>query len=229
MLDQWPLLAGLCRSTVAQGSPQCAAAARLCSRATRPALCGRATRRAGCAAATSAQRPRGARAAEAARPRFAAQDPARRLSNPPTSHSGKPRWATQSVPRQSLPCLRNRESYRAPIDVCRRYCRGGRSLTALSGGDGPMVEFCPMASDNPRQRYYDYHPPGVFYGDAGPNGFSASGFVAASPLPSYGSAGYGYIGSPYAAPSVAVPVAPRPLCGVYRYWRDGICVDRRGY
>jgi hypothetical protein len=110
------------------------------------------------------------------------------------------------------------------------------AVIVVAGGASPLSQGAmaqwwnlPDGVDNPRQRYYDYHPPGVFYGDAGPNGFSASGFVAASPLPSYGSAGDGYIGSPYAAPSVAVPVAPRPLCGVYRYWRDGICVDRRGY
>jgi hypothetical protein len=50
----------------------------------------------------------------------------------------------------------------------------------------------PDGIDNPRPRYYDYHPPGVFYGDAGPVGFAASGFVAlpfaASPPPAYGSA-----------------------------------------
>jgi hypothetical protein len=74
----------------------------------------------------------------------------------------------------------------------------------------------PDGIDNPRPRYYDYHPPGVFYGDAGPVGFAASGFVAlpfaAIPLPAYGSAGYGY-GSAYVAPPAAVPVAPRPPYG----------------
>jgi hypothetical protein len=104
---------------------------------------------------------------------------------------------------------------------------GGGSL--LCEGATAQWWNLPDGVDNPRPRYYDYHPPGVFYGDAGPNGFSVSGFVAAPPPPSYGSAAYGYIGSPYAAPSLALPVAPRPLCGVYRYWRDGICVDRRGY
>ena len=74
----------------------------------------------------------------------------------------------------------------------------------------------PDGIDNPRPRYYDYHPPGVFYGDAGPVGFAASGFVAlpfaASPPPAYGSAGYGY-GSAYVAPPAVVPVAPRPPYG----------------
>jgi hypothetical protein len=171
----------------------------------------------------------------------------------------------------------------------------------------------PDGLDNPRPRYYDYHPPGVFYRNPGPVGLSVSGFVAAPaaavaapvygspgygyvavpsavapapvygnagsgyvagpsaaarapvygnagsgyvaaphaaarapvygnagsgyvaapyaapPAPVYGNAGYGYVAVPYAAPTAIVPVAPRPLCGVYRYWRDGVCVDRRGY
>jgi hypothetical protein len=88
----------------------------------------------------------------------------------------------------------------------------------------------PDGIDNPRPRYYDYHPPGVFYRDAGPVGFAASGFVVvpdpATPAPAYGSTGYM---APDAAPTVVVPIAPRPLCGVYRYWQNGICLDRRGY
>jgi len=42
--------------------------------------------------------------------------PARRLSNPPTRHSGKPGWATQFLPRQSLSGLRQGE--RACADRC---------------------------------------------------------------------------------------------------------------
>ena len=90
----------------------------------------------------------------------------------------------------------------------------------------------PDGIDNPRPRYYDYHPPGVFYSGAGPVGFSASGVLLApnppDPAPAYGSTGYGYL-APYPAPSIAVPIAPRPLCGVYRYWQNGVCIDRRGY
>jgi hypothetical protein len=66
----------------------------------------------------------------------------------------------------------------------------------------------PNGIDNPRPRYYDYHPPGVFYGSAGPVGFAASGFLVApnatSPAPAYGNAGYGYV-APHPAPSVASP------------------------
>ena len=89
----------------------------------------------------------------------------------------------------------------------------------------------PDGIDNPRPRYYDFHPPGVFYGDAGPVGFAASGYVAAPYAggPVYGAGGYGYGAPPYPSAGVIVPIAPRPLCGVYRYWRDGVCVDRRGY
>jgi len=89
----------------------------------------------------------------------------------------------------------------------------------------------PDGIDNPRPRYYDYHPPGVFYGNAGPVGFAASGYVAAPPAeaPTSAPGGYGYGAPPYPAAGVIVPIAPRPLCGVYRYWRDGVCVDRRGY
>lgn len=108
---------------------------------------------------------------------------------------------------------------------------GGLSL--LCQGAKAQSWNLPDGIDNPRPRYYDYHPPGVFYSDAAPVGFATPDFLAvpfvASPPAGYGGAGYGYIAPPYAAPSVAVPVAPRPLCGVYRYWRDGICVDRRGY
>src|SRR5262245_92294 len=107
---------------------------------------------------------------------------------------------------------------------------GGSSL--LCQGANAQWWDLPDGIDNPRPRYYDYHPPGVFYSGPGPVGFSASEFLvapnAASPAPAYGATGYGYM-APYAAPSVAVPVAPRPLCGVYRYWQNGICVDRRGY
>ena len=105
-------------------------------------------------------------------------------------------------------------------------------VSLLSQGTFAQWSDLPDGIDNPRPRYYDYHPPGVFYSDPGPVGFAASEFLvapnAASPAPAYGAAGYGYM-APYAAPSVAVPVAPRPLCGVYRYWQNGICVDRRGY
>jgi hypothetical protein len=150
----------------------------------------------------------------------------------------------------------------------------------------------PDGIDNPRPRYYDYHPPGVFYRNPGPVGFSVSGYLAApypaTPGPGYGVPGYGFVaalypapapatggpgygngGAPYAAapgpvyrvpaygyvatpypaapglaygnagsgyvaapnatPGAVVPVVPRPLCGVYRYWREGVCVDRRGY
>jgi hypothetical protein len=87
----------------------------------------------------------------------------------------------------------------------------------------------PDGIDNPRPRYYDYHPPGVFYGDAAPVGFAASGYVAVpyAPAPAPATGGYGYGAPPY--PGVVAPIAPRPLCGVYRYWRDGVCLDRRGY
>src|SRR5262245_55285005 len=155
-----------------------------------------------------------------------------RLSNPPTRHSGKPRWATQFLPGQSLqPEEHGRASVHRSMFAAVIVVAGGSSLM----GQGAMAQWwnLPDGIDNPRPRYYDYHPPGVFYGDPGPVGFAASGFLAAplaaSPPSSYGSAGYGYLPPPYAAPSVALPVAPRPLCGVYRYWRDGICVDRRGY
>jgi hypothetical protein len=117
----------------------------------------------------------------------------------------------------------------------------------------------PDGIDNPRPRYYDYHPPGVFYGDTGPVGFAASGYVVApyaqapaygaggyaysappypasgyvaapyAQAPAYGAGGYAYSAPPYPAAGVIVPIAPRPLCGVYRYWRDGVCIDRRGY
>ena len=90
----------------------------------------------------------------------------------------------------------------------------------------------PDGIDNPRPRYYDYHPPGVFYGGPGPVGFAFSGYAAVpyapSPAPGYAAPGYGYAAAPYSAPAVIVPTAPVPLCGVYRYWRDGVCRDRRG-
>ena len=87
----------------------------------------------------------------------------------------------------------------------------------------------PDGIDNPRPRYYDYHPPGVFYGDAAPVGFAASGYGVAPYIagPPPGTAGYGYGAPP--SPGGVAPIAPRPLCGVYRYWRDGVCLDRRGY
>jgi hypothetical protein len=89
----------------------------------------------------------------------------------------------------------------------------------------------PDGIDNPRPRYYDYHPPGVFYGDPGPVGFAVFGYVAppSAAGPAIGAAGYGYGAPPYPTAGVVVPIAPRPLCGVYRYWRDGVCLDRRGY
>ena len=104
-------------------------------------------------------------------------------------------------------------------------------MSLLSEGAAAQWWDLPDGVDNPRPRYYDYHPPGVFYGDAGPVGFAASGYVAA-PLvanPGYAPAGYGYGAPPYPTAGVVVPIAPRPLCGVYRYWRDGVCLDRRGY
>jgi hypothetical protein len=93
--------------------------------------------------------------------------------------------------------------------------------------------------DNPRPRYYDYHPPGVFYGGAGPVGYNVYGYVAPVPVypgggfaaAAYGAPVYGYTSLGYAAPRVVAPVVPvaRPICGVYRYWRNGRCLDRRGY
>jgi len=99
----------------------------------------------------------------------------------------------------------------------------------LCGGATAQWWDLPDGIDNPRPRYYDYHPPGVFYDSPGPVGFGFSGYVAAPSAPAYGASDYGYAASPYSAPAVAVPIAPRPICGVYRYWRDGVCRDRRGY
>jgi hypothetical protein len=100
-------------------------------------------------------------------------------------------------------------------------------------GQGAAAQWwdLPDGIDNPRPRYYDYHPPGVFYGDAGPVGFAVPGYVAApdAASPANGTAGYGYGAPPYPTAGVVVPIAPRPICGVYRYWRDGVCLDRRGY
>ncbi|HJZ33846.1 MAG TPA: hypothetical protein VKF35_22205 [Hyphomicrobiaceae bacterium] len=109
-------------------------------------------------------------------------------------------------------------------------------LAAVVAGMSASSFLCPGASaewwylpngiDNPMPRYYDYRSPGVFYGNPGPVGFEASGPLAApyAAAPTYG--GYGYAA---AVPPAAVVVPVRPICGVYRYWRDGVCRDRRGY
>ena len=103
----------------------------------------------------------------------------------------------------------------------------------LCAGAAAQSRDLPDGLDNPRPRYYDYHPPGVFYGGPAPVGFAFSGYLAApyatGAATPFGTPGDGYTASPYAAPSLVVPLAPRPLCGVYRYWRDGACIDRRGY
>jgi hypothetical protein len=103
----------------------------------------------------------------------------------------------------------------------------------LCGGASAQWRDLPDGIDNPRPRYYDYHAPQVFYGDSGPVGFGFSEFVTvpyvASPDLAQASPGYGYAGSPQLEPPAVVPIAPRPICGVYRYWRDGLCRDRRGY
>jgi hypothetical protein len=87
----------------------------------------------------------------------------------------------------------------------------------------------PTGIDNPRPRYYDYHPPSVYYEHSGPVAFDFSGEAAVAydvgAAPDYSGPGYGYL----AAPPVVVEIVPRPICGVYRYWRDGVCRDRRGY
>ena len=107
------------------------------------------------------------------------------------------------------------------------------SASSFLCGGAAAQWILPDGLDNPRPRYYDYHPPGVFYDGPAPVGFGFSGYLAApyatAPAPAFGAPGEGYTASPYAAPSVVVPFAPRPLCGVYRYWRDGVCIDRRGY
>jgi hypothetical protein len=66
-------------------------------------------------------------------------------------------------------------------------------VSLLSQGACAQWWDLPDGIDNPRPRYYDYHPPGVFYGGPGPVGFTASEFLvapnAASPAPAYGGAG----------------------------------------
>jgi hypothetical protein len=51
--------------------------------------------------------------------------------------------------------------------------------------------------------------------------------------PAYGSPVSGYGPPPatgYAGPAVAPTAVPaQPICGVFRYWRDGRCIDARGY
>jgi hypothetical protein len=93
----------------------------------------------------------------------------------------------------------------------------------------------PNGIDNPMPRYYDYRAPRAFYGDDAPIAFDwqpgAPVYGYRAPPPAYGSQSYGY--RAYDGPSLRAEVmpgpAPRPICGVYRYWRDGRCIDARGY
>jgi hypothetical protein len=104
--------------------------------------------------------------------------------------------------------------------------------------------------DNPMPRYYDYRTPRIFYRDEGPVAYYFYGYRD-PPFADYRVPGYPpavYLPPVYAAPVYAPPVnayappvfptapavpdvviAPRPICGVYRYWRDDRCMDARGY
>ena len=111
----------------------------------------------------------------------------------------------------------------------------------------------PDGNDNLMPRYYDYRTPNVFYFDEAPVAFAVHGYAPAyavgSPPPAaayvppppvppvYLPAGaypptrnlppaYGY--APPAQLSPVVPVAPRPICGVYRFWSGDRCIDARG-
>src|SRR5262249_21815493 len=84
--------------------------------------------------------------------------------------------------------------------------------------------------------------PGQPYAAPAPASYSASGIIHpaagylpplhappayAPPLSAYAPpAGPGYP-PPEVAPTGGVPA--QPICGVFRYWRDGRCIDARGY
>jgi hypothetical protein len=107
----------------------------------------------------------------------------------------------------------------------------------------------PDGADNPMPRYFDYHPPKVFYFDEMPVAFRLQGrpsqpyangiptyppAVILYPAPAYpvpGPALHMHPGYPVTpvVPNVVTPVPLQPICGVFRYWRDGRCIDARGY
>ena len=118
-------------------------------------------------------------------------------------------------------------------------------LFLVGGGAHAQYRRLPDGVDNLMPRYYDYRAPRTYYFDDAPIGFEgyqygppAVIYPPASPVPQgYAPAGaypprayappvYGY-----APPVQAYPVAPtpvRPVCGPYRFWRDGRCIDARG-
>jgi hypothetical protein len=103
----------------------------------------------------------------------------------------------------------------------------------------------PNGPDTLMPRYYDYRAPRVFYWDQGPVGYRAYGYVyppyalyapAPSPPVAYAPPAYAPAAGVYGyAPQAVAPappgplVAPRPICGVYRYWNGERCMDARGY
>jgi hypothetical protein len=103
------------------------------------------------------------------------------------------------------------------------------ALSLMCGGASAQWRI-PEGNDNLMPRYYDYRAPRAFYWGGAPVAYGAYGYSylppAVYPAPSaYGAPAYGY-GPPVAR---SLPVAPRPICGVYRYWNGERCLDARGY
>ena len=106
----------------------------------------------------------------------------------------------------------------------------------------------------PRAYYIDEAPVALRIDvNPGPLGYAPQPYVGVPPPPSapaaivtpvaaplaYAPSGYPAPVGAYAPPPVQgyapAPIAPtvgarpQPICGVFRYWRDGRCVDARGY
>jgi hypothetical protein len=121
-----------------------------------------------------------------------------------------------------------------PLVIAAIAVAGGLSLVP----DGASAQWrIPEGNDNLMPRYYDYRAPRAYYWDGAPVAFGAYGYSYLPPAvypapPVYGAPAYGY-GPPVARAPQAVapslPVAPRPICGVYRYWNGERCLDARGY